>query len=350
MNIQDRVASRFLFVRIAMSLEEAKETLGFPPNANPSSTEIAKAYKQKALENHPDRGGDLKKMVEVNKAKEILDGKSSPSYDHNNYEPYTQPSGPSRPKPEPVIVTFDEAKAAASVPSAEWKFKTTTAFSGYGGKDSSGYVLCGKLGESWVFVAVERYQSQNAFTGEKVDEWWMEARPYSGDLRDVAPRAIRELWGKFPTLTKGYNAKVEILPEGQVFSSKMMLQQGRSMAFKDAMDLLGELKEDDPWKGRKLAVTMVLNSKGFGDDQKKSIQMVVNGREFELRPESVEFIEKKTRVLPSVFGTYFYWSGDKKVLTKAKAGKKVLEYLAEKLTHEPQQLRDALSAAAAQMT
>jgi len=61
---------------LSMSMEDAKEILGFPPGSSPSPSEVARAYKRKALENHPDRGGDPRKMVEVNVAKEVLDGKS----------------------------------------------------------------------------------------------------------------------------------------------------------------------------------------------------------------------------------------------------------------------------------
>lgn len=70
-------AAQALRVRLlyAMSMGEAKEVLGFPPSANPSPQEVIKAYRAKAMENHPDRGGDPRKMVEVNVALEILQGK-----------------------------------------------------------------------------------------------------------------------------------------------------------------------------------------------------------------------------------------------------------------------------------
>lgn len=357
MNVRDRVASRFLYLKLSMSLEDAKKTLGFPPNANPSDSEISKAYKQKAFENHPDVGGDLEKMVSVNKAKAILDGKDRPSGGSPSYDDYEPPSNykpEPRPKPKPVVVSFDDAKQTAGIPTAEWKFKTQTAHSGYGDTSAAGFVVCGKDGEQWVFAVVEHYSTANAFTGESVDVWWMDYKKYSGEIRDVAPKAIRELWEKFPHLSKGYNAKVEILSEGAILSSKMMFSSGRAVAFKDAMDLMGELGDTDPWKDRKLSVTMVLNSEIFrGDgtelpDRKKTIELIVNGREFKLQPESVSFIVKN-RLIDAIFGTYAYWSGDKKVLTKAKLGKKILDGLALKLTHEPQQLRDVLSAAASQM-
>lgn len=59
----------------SMSLEDAKEVLGFPPSSSPSPRDIQKAYRALALENHPDRGGSHKKMVEINTAKDILEGK-----------------------------------------------------------------------------------------------------------------------------------------------------------------------------------------------------------------------------------------------------------------------------------
>jgi hypothetical protein len=62
--------SRLAFLVWAMSVPEALQTLGLPPN--PSETDIAQAYKAKAFENHPDRGGDPSKMVEINVAKDTL--------------------------------------------------------------------------------------------------------------------------------------------------------------------------------------------------------------------------------------------------------------------------------------
>jgi hypothetical protein len=63
-------------LRFSMTLDEAKSILGFPFGYVPTSAEVTKAYKKKTLENHPDRGGNPRKMVEVNVAKDVLDGKS----------------------------------------------------------------------------------------------------------------------------------------------------------------------------------------------------------------------------------------------------------------------------------
>ncbi len=74
----------------AMSMEDAKAVLGFPPGSHPSPSEVNKAYKMKAVENHPDRGGSHEKMVEINVAKEILEGKRRE--DRTPYKP--TPKGP----------------------------------------------------------------------------------------------------------------------------------------------------------------------------------------------------------------------------------------------------------------
>lgn len=56
---------------LSMTVEDAKKILGFPPDSNPSSSEIAHAYRHKVL--NPDI--DLQK-VEI--AKEVLDRNPSP--------------------------------------------------------------------------------------------------------------------------------------------------------------------------------------------------------------------------------------------------------------------------------
>ena len=66
--------------RIAMTVSEAYETLGVTPQD--SKDDIQKAYRKKAFDNHPDRGGDTEAMQKINRAKDIIDsGKvDRPSY------------------------------------------------------------------------------------------------------------------------------------------------------------------------------------------------------------------------------------------------------------------------------
>ena len=108
MSIVDRVSFRFrtraLYARLveAMSMGDALETLGLPVGSSPTPQEVSKAYKDKAFKNHPDRGGDPTKMVEINVAKDILEGKERPTGGGSYSTP--DPSGytaPQREKPEP---------------------------------------------------------------------------------------------------------------------------------------------------------------------------------------------------------------------------------------------------------
>jgi hypothetical protein len=61
--------------RKAMTPNEAREVLGFPPFYMPSESELNKAVRIKARDAHPDRGGSTEAMMEINVAKEVLEGK-----------------------------------------------------------------------------------------------------------------------------------------------------------------------------------------------------------------------------------------------------------------------------------
>jgi hypothetical protein len=87
----------------------------------------------------------------------------------------------------------------------------------------------------------------------------------------------------------------------------------------------------------------------IGKNYAKVVTLIVNGREFELTPEGSEKVAGATRLLNAVYGTYYYWNGDKKDLTRSKNGKMVLTWLADKLTSEPPELRELLRIAADQM-
>jgi hypothetical protein len=81
-----RYAIRLL---LSMSRSEAIGVLGFPPGYEPTPQDIQKAYRARALANHPDRGGDPAKMVELNVAKDILTGQRS-----EDRTPVGPPAGP----------------------------------------------------------------------------------------------------------------------------------------------------------------------------------------------------------------------------------------------------------------
>ena len=334
---------------LAMSVSDAAKILGVKPDASPE--EIHKAYRLKAFENHPDRGGDPNAMVAVNVAKEILEGKQRPSRDEGGGGGYSYPEyTPSpRPKPKKIEVTFEEALSKAGVPSGvEWVFKTEPSFGGHGDTSVSACVVYGKTDSQHVFVGLHHYRSQNAFTGEDVDVWTINTKTtsLSKGVAQVAPVVIREMFKDFEGLRKGYNAKVQLLGSDFKLGSNSISMMGlRSMAFKDAMVQLGEVGEDSDWANRKLSVVIRLDRGEGGGD---AISLTINGKEFPLSAASVEFITKKSRVLNAIFGTYYYFMGDKKDVTRSKNGKSALKWLSEKLTDEPQELRDLLLKASEQ--
>jgi curved DNA-binding protein CbpA len=94
-----RYTERYARILLSMSLEEAKTTLGLR-SSSPTKEEITKAYRAKALENHPDRGGDPEKMVEVNVARDILEGKARPG----------RPTAPSKKEEDPEEVKRRKAE------------------------------------------------------------------------------------------------------------------------------------------------------------------------------------------------------------------------------------------------
>ena len=55
-----------------MSLAEAVRTLGLPAGKALSPEIVKSAYRRRALETHPDRGGDMKAFKRVHEAYEVL--------------------------------------------------------------------------------------------------------------------------------------------------------------------------------------------------------------------------------------------------------------------------------------
>lgn len=338
-----------------MSLDDAAKTLGVSPNASPD--EITKAYRQKVMENHPDRGGDSTKMVEVNIAKEILDGKRETSYDSG---PSTYQREPQGPPPPPIEVTFEEAMSAAHVPSGvDWKLVGAPTFGGHGDTRIAGCVVYGQKEGQHVFVSLYHFDSDNAFTRQKRDEWTISTHmePISKPLDRVLPATFKTLYADFDKVNKGFSGKVALAGDLAKLTESIMWFKGRDMALKDAIDQLGGATAPVP--GKKLSVVMQLGSKRMsgspaedGRAYDDTITFIISGREYELDLKSVEFIKNKTKILPAVFGSYFYFTMDgstKKDLTRAKKGKSVMKFLAEKLTGEPQALKDLLMAASDQM-
>jgi hypothetical protein len=355
MRVKLSVLDRFIAARVekhwrlflAMSAADAAKILEVSEDASPE--ELKKAYKRKVIENHPDRGGSNEKMVEVNVAMEVLEGKRRPSYEQpSSYtsEPPSWWQQSDRPKPKPVRTSFADAKSGAGIPSGvEWKLRANTAY----GPSVAAVVLYGQTASQHVFVGLHHYTSQNAFTSEDVDVWAMETQHFNlaTDLVKLAPKVLRSMYSNFSGTSKGFNGKVSLINDSFVLNESVMYKHGQEMALKDALVELGVTEQD---ADRKLSVVMRLSSSGTSFPKKEDITLIINGREYTLNDESKEFISQKTRIVPAVFGNYYYYDGEKKDVTKSKNGASVLKYLSEKLISEPQALRDLLLKASIQVS
>lgn len=346
------------FLVAAMTMESAKRLLGFNPEDQPTPREVKQAWKKKAMENHPDRGGDAEVMRQVNVAHDVLTGKQRPDYAGMPFEyeepiPRTYQQGPSAPVKK-ERVTWDEAWNRAGIPKqVEWKFATTKSYGGYDGETrnetKSGYVVYGRTDTLHVFVAIfhhalDDYQSH---VDRNIYQMRIQTAPAAQDVAKVAPAVIRKLWQGFDGV-KGYGAKVYVLPEGTTrFDEKTdrTLYKLRKVSFKQAMGLMGEATPS-AWKG-KVDVVLELgsNPKGYGSDSLPAT-LVLNGKPYRLSDQSNQAVWK-ARVYRFVWGPkgYFY-PESKKNLTRIKNSKKVLEWLVNNLKNEPSDLMDGLRAAA----
>lgn len=336
-------ASQYYFFAkmAAMSVSEAKSILGFGPADNPTSEEVNQAYRRLAKEKHPDVGGSHEDMVALNTAKLVLEKAPEPTRD----VVWNQP------EKKEVIVSFQDAMKEVGVPAAvKWIFASNT---GYGRTIDSfsthAVVFCGKTEEEYIFLGIQHTAGSNPFSNITMDKYtcYKIFSPTSSDLSSVAPRAIRDLFNKFDNLSKGYNAKVVVLPENfELTSATAIYPKGKEMSFKDALVNLGLVGNEHRFSANK-KIKVVMYYKESFQDNKKSITLDVNGVDFELGENLVNKIavDRGGILLRKIFGDYVY-GGEKKDLTRMKDGKKVLTWLANNLTTEPEELKELLEKAA----
>lgn len=338
-----------IIIRLAMSLEEARNLLGVSYNA--SNEEIQSAWKQKALEHHPDRGGDPEMMKRVNVARDILTDEREPDL---TYSPSPSPYVHKKDKMytnEQTGDSFDDAISKANIPAGvKWKFTTDKQYGTHGfDTNASGFVVYGTTEDEHVFVGIYNRRVVNAFTHLNLDDHkaWVIKAPKSEPLSSVAPRAIREIWNNFVDV-KSYNAKVKLLGDDATLSSHMS-GPGRSVSFKDAMNLMGE-KTPESWKGKKISLIFALTrGKSFTNP---NIVLVVNGKEYPLSEKSNEWAWKTKPALPRfIIGEYAYDDSQKDMtrMDKNKASK-ALEVMIQRLPEwEPAELIEALKQAQEQI-
>lgn len=363
---------RYAFLMLAMSMEEAKAILGFPPNASPSDAEVQKAWRTKAFEMHPDRGGDPAQMVEVNVAKDVLTGKQRPTYGRPSPASPTYEEAPVQTrweKPKAEEVSFDEAKNKAGIPTGvEWQFVTDVQKgTGYTSdeyhRSDTCWVAYGKTAQKHVFVAARHFVYNQYFVGSKADQDKWEIRslelPIKGDegtqpawLYGNIVKALRlvDFDGKF-------NSKVVDARGWAKFDDK--LPRGTGVSLKHWLADSGLVSGDDPSvAGRKHVVEVTYSRSfkplpdhyqvdrgGYGSDY-EAVGIVCNGKpEYLNERDLARFV--KGGLVRSIFGDYVY-GGERKNLTRMRNGKKVMELLVDEFDLSAA-TKAILTAAAAQM-
>lgn len=364
-------------LKVSMSMEDAARILGVEPGA--SDDEINRAYKKKVFENHPDRGGDPAKMVEVNVAKEVLEGKRRPSYDRTpsapseTYPDYT-PSQERWKEPDPITVDFNQAKSKAGVPSnVEWLFVTDRQRSqgSYSGDESSrwstGYVAYGRTAEKHYFVGMHHHGYSGYYVGHggNTDVWDMKVLDFPLKEGDTTQPAW--LYGNVVKALKAvgwegrFNSKVYDC-RGWEFTEKFKVNGG-AKSIKHILVDLGLVAGDDPSVANRKHVIEFLYERSYKEDAGftkplpnsydfERYSIVLNGRELRLDKNDMAAVAKARfggkPLLRAIFGDYYY-DKSKKNLTRMKAGKAILEWMSEKLTSLPADAREALKASAANM-
>jgi len=365
---------RYARLLLSMSLEQAKSILGFPPGSNPTPTEITKAYRAKALENHPDRGGDHTKMVEINVAKDILEGKGRATW---TPEPAPRPPRREPPKaPEPDFVmegqTFDQAWSGNSPPAGvEWKFVSVPEYywekTYYPGHRI--WTLYGQTDSKHIFLAIkERGESAGTIPTDKgmftkmMEDWqvsWVDV-PLSQNISKIATKYLKSVstgWadGSKPKPPKKFIAWPGGRPTDQIIKK---LPRSGGAALKDILVGTGLLNDEDPSiAGRKSVVEIYTKyskekiqrrkAEGAFKDGADSYDFFVrvNGKDCQLSDSTVENLKK--RFIPWVLN-WEISEGRPKNLTRMRGGglkypaSEAIQALADALTNEPSWLHLAL--------
>lgn len=340
------------FLVLAMSLDTAKQLLGFDETDAPSQQEVEKAWKRKALEHHPDRGGDIEMMKQINIAHDVLTGKQRPDRGGGSSRP-APGGGPVQYQPPPRterVITWDEAARKAGVPTSgvDWKFVTASGFGGYGDRSMSGFVLYGRSNTEHVFVGIYSLRvSPNMATNTSVDEtyMWVRRADLKQPLGQLGPKIIKDLWKQFDGV-KAYNNKVMLLEPDTKFQASMrhMGTRLRKVPFKTALEQLGESAAPSGAPKGKIDIVLELGHESPKTHDYEAT-LVVNGRPYKLSDASQELLSR-ARFYRAVWGKGYYYADSKKNLTRIKSAKKVLTFLAERLKGEPAPLMEALQAAA----
>jgi hypothetical protein len=376
-----------------MSLQEAKSVLGFPPGASPTPEEINKAFKARVMENHPDRGGSHEKMVEVNVAKDILDGKGRATWqpDRSPKPPSWSGAGPYKRDPrEQKKVEFDatiegqdfaKAMGDSGAPAGvEWKFVSvpeyyweTTSHPGH-----KIWVLYGQTDQKHIFLGLkERGESAGGVLTDKgftkIMQDWQSSMidiPVSQNVAKIAPKYLKAVgmaWAD--AKPKNGPRKYVAWPGGKPTEAIMhKIPRSGGAALKDILTGTGLLNDDDPSvAGRKSVVEVYTKyskeryekaKKLKAEGKVKSLDAAdqydffvrVNGKDCQLEDDTI--VKMKRSFIPWVL-SWEVSEGRPKNLTRM-TGRGMLKFdagtaireLANCLTGEPSWLHISLEKAA----
>ncbi len=356
--------SRYAFLLISMSLEKAKEVLGFPPTSTPSSDEISKAYREKAFQVHPDRGGDPDVMVELNVAKDLLSGKGRPTYER---APSSEPATYEAPaRPEKDEVSFNDAKTKAGIPAdVDWKFVTDTQRgTGYSSdefyRSETYWVAYGQTKTHHVFVGMSHKAYAQYFAGSRTpdrDIWFMKL--VDGPIKGDEGTTPAWLYGQVMRVLKlidfkgRFNSKIV---DAKEWTFKEKRPTGTAMSIKNWLAETGEVDKDDPRvQSRKIVVEIMFSDSWdekpgyakakYGRDY-ELITLIVNGKAYPLKEEDTKLITHKFSVKKEIFGDSVY-DGTKKQVTRMPKAKavKIMTWMLGTMKHLPDAAREALETA-----
>jgi hypothetical protein len=347
---------RYAFLLTAMSMADAKEVLGFPPDSDPTPQEIKEAYRSKAVKLHPDVGGDPKAMQDLNVAKDILEGKARPTYDRRDELPLRTRWEP----PKKKEVTFEEARSKANIPSGVvWQFVTpaqrsTSWSSDESSQRDSSFVAYGRVDDQHVFVAYRNYTREDYYIGgtRNEDIWTMKAVKLSA-RKDEALQP-HWLYGNVVRSLKGigfegrFNSKVL---DAKGWNLDNRLPSGTPISIKHWLVQSGQVLGTEPSVvSRKHVVELTISGSAF--DEKQDLILTLNGRPYTLSDNDRKKI-RNTRyggknLLNVIFGDYYYDRSSKQ-LTRSKHGKKIIGWMATSLPDLPNEATEILKAAEAQM-
>lgn len=353
-----------------MDQQEAKQVLGFTPDATPTAQEINKAWRRTLFKVGGDQ--DHQKLAA---ARDALEKPASYTYERPEKTAYGEP--------KQTGDSYGAARGRAGIPSGvEWLFITDSQRGkGWSSDESSksdyAWVAYGRTDNQHVFVGMRHYTRQDFFIGgtNNEDDWTIKSQEYS--IREDEGKNPRWLYGNVVRALKSvgysgrFNSKV-VDAEGKRLNDPPEIWSSSSTSIKHWLVARGEVAGDDPSvAGRKQVVETIVHRvsqekagyypeaparwntiRGEYHGDWYRFEVKINGKPHILSADDFQkFSSMKVGgkvMLNAIYGRYYY-DDSRKTLTRLRAGKQILEWMSENLTDLPSDAREALAQASAQM-